>query len=73
MPTTIVVDINIQQKVIVGNNTQFPSMGSDDPPLPPPTLGVENVKIRENSEIRKEPLQSLQQNVIIALTGTLSR
>ena len=31
----------------------------------PPTLGVENVKIRENSEIRRDPLQSLQQNVII--------
>ena len=27
----------------------FPSMGSDDPP-PPSPLGVENVKIRENSE-----------------------
>ena len=26
----------------------FPSMGSDDPP--PPLLGDENVKIRENSE-----------------------
>ena len=26
--------------------SNFPSMGSDDPPLP---LGIENVKIRENS------------------------
>ena len=40
-------------------------MGSDDPPPSPPTLGVENVKIREYSEIRRDPLQSLQQNVII--------
>ena len=31
-----------------GGEGQFPSIGSDDPPPPPP--GVENVKIRENSE-----------------------
>ena len=32
----------------------FPSIGSDDPP-PLPPLGVENVKIRENSEQIRGP------------------
>ena len=34
----------------------FTSMGSDDPP---PPLGVENVKIRENSEKIRGPRGSL--------------
>ena len=33
---------------VVDKRTHFPSIGSDDPP--PPPLGVEKVKIRENSE-----------------------
>ena len=36
-------------KYDLGNFSHFPSIGSDDPPLPPP-LGVENVKIGKNSE-----------------------
>ena len=37
----------------------FPTKGSDDHP-PPPPLGVENVKIRENSEKIRGPLDPLQ-------------
>ena len=35
----------------------FPCIGSDDPPLPP--LGIENVKIQENSEKIRGPLGTL--------------
>ena len=39
------------------NLSHFPSLGSD---APPPLLGVENVKIRENSEKIREPRGSLR-------------
>ena len=38
----------------VEGSSHFPSKGSDDPPLPPP-LGIENVKIQENSEKIRGP------------------
>ena len=38
------------------NTTHFPSIGSDDPP----PLGVENVKIRENSEKTGDPRSSFR-------------
>ena len=46
---------NLQNKEVeqyFPNTPHFPSIGSDDPPRP---LGVENVKIRGNSEKIREP------------------
>ena len=44
----------LSQPVVFIFFPHFPCMGSDDPP-PPPPLGVENVKIGENSEKIRGP------------------